>query len=438
MVTTMEQKKSLIFDIEKLSQNGHAGIPSWFHEVRQKGLNRFKEIGVPTTRDEEWKYTNLSVVAGRQYRLAPSVSFSRPEALRDLCTQDDFNVVVINGRLSPEFLSFENLPRGVAILSLREALKSHGEEIRDLLQRYPQDQESAFVALNHAVAADGIFVRIADETVIEKTIHIIHVTDADGEVITVPRSVVISGRSSEATVLESHLAFDDGKTYLAVALTDILLHDNAILHYCKAQSESRSSYHVGATRVWQERNSSLDGFSLATGGLITRNDLDVSVNGEGSSSILDGFYAVDKKQLVDNHTSVDHRVPNCTSNQLYKGILNGESHAVFNGKIFVRSIAQQTNSYQLNKNLILGTNCQVDTKPQLEIFANDVKCTHGATIGQLNEDEVFYLRSRCISKKGAIKLLAHGFVDDILSRIKSPSIYRKLHILLEPALATLE
>jgi Fe-S cluster assembly protein SufD len=233
--------------------------------------------------------------------------------------------------------------------------------------------------------------------------------------------------------LESHVAFNDQVIYFTNASTDVFLDANASLHYCKAQKESLNAYHIGQTRVWQERDSNFDGFSLTAGSQLTRNSLNIALNGEGANAGLNALYSVFGNQHVDNHTSVDHRVPNCTSNQLYKGILNGDSRAVFNGKVFVRPIAQQTNSYQLNKNLLLGNNCRVDTKPQLEIFADDVKCTHGATIGQLDENEMFYLQTRCIPRNVATKMLVHGFVDDLFGLIKNSSTLQKVNALMQPS-----
>ena len=217
------------------------------------------------------------------------------------------------------------------------------------------------------------------------------------------------------------------------ALTDISLAKNALLYYSRAQKENLKSYHIGNTRVWQERDSNFQGFSFVAGGALIRNNLDVVLNGEGAQSFLNALYSVYGTQHVDNHTSVDHRVPNCMSNQLYKGILNGASRAVFNGKIFVRPIAQKTNSYQLNKNLLLGKDCRVDTKPQLEIFADDVKCTHGATIGQMNEEELFYLQTRAIGKQDATRMLARGFAEDVLNQIKNEAVHQKLTEYLQPS-----
>ena len=356
------------------------------------------------------------------------------DSFQNYVDKNETQIVFINGVLSEEFTNLGNVPKGIEILPLKEALKSKEKTIKSVLEKYDSKDETAFQSLNNALISEGVYVEIQKGTIDENLIHIVHVTSNENKsIISNPRTIIVSNTSSEATILESHVAFNDELTYFTNPLTDIYLYENATLHYCKAQKESLKAYHIGNTRIWQERSSNFDGFTLMAGSAINRNNLDVVLDGEGIDSTLNGLYSIFDDQHVDNHTAVDHRFPNCTSNQLYKGVLNGSSRAVFNGKIFVKDIAQQTNSYQLNKNLLLGTDCRVDTKPQLEIFADDVKCTHGATIGQLNEDEIFYLQSRCVSKDEAKRMLARGFVDELVNQFKNDSINKKLHILLEPS-----
>ncbi len=412
-------------------------LTSWLGQLRQKSLTNFLKLGVPTIKNEDWKYTNLSSLATINFKPIAQENFSHHNDVKRLIKKEEITLVFVNGQIEESFSNLGTLPKGLSLLSLKKAFFDRQGDIANLLAKYEGNFEPAFVSLNRALAHEGAFIQIADNTRIEKVIHIIHATQTLEPALTIPASYIFLGKSAEATVLETHVGYTDS-VYLAAPLTEVLLEQNAVLHYCKAQSESLKAYHVGNTRVWQERDSHFDGFALMNGGEITRNDLDIISNGEGTSSTMNGFYGVNGKQFVDNHSSMDHRSPHCTSNQLYKGILNGASNASFNGKIFVRQIAQKTNSYQLNKNLVLGIDCKVNTKPQLEIFADDVKCTHGATIGQLNEDEIFYLQSRGISKKTAVKLLAHGFVEDIITKIHNPSIQDKLNILLEPTFAALE
>lgn len=440
MIFDKKNATALIKDFEKYTGSLNGGVPEWFNKSRREGLKRFEEQGLPTTKHEEWKYTDIKPIVKHSF------SFARPEkpldraAFKKYISQNDINIVLVNGVLSEELSDIAKLPKGVSIAALPEALKSRGDKIKSVIDRFTPDLETPFMALNQALSKDGLFVEIAAGTVSERLIHILHITSIEKgkPAFAAPRTIIAAGKSSETTILESHVAFDDASTYFVNALTEADLEENAVLHYCKAQSESKNAYHIGATRVYQERNSNFDSFSMMTGGDITRNNIEIIVDGEGCNSTINGLYSLGDKQLADNHSAVDHRQPNCTSTQLYKGILTGDSHTVFNGKIFVQPVAQQTNSYQLNKTLTLGEKCRVDTKPQLEIFADDVKCTHGATVGQLNEDELFYLQTRCIPRRKAVAMLAHGFVDDILESIKHPSIVEKLNTLLIPTFERLE
>ena len=423
--------------------------PDWIVRLREEGLSRFRALGIPTVKDEEWKYTDISALAGHRYALrAKSTldSAQRKDVLTRYCGKADVNIVFVNGAFDKELSNLGKIPpkgslpdAGVEILALRDALINNPAALREIWAHYDPQKDSAFVALNKALTQEGIYIRVKDKIIANRLIHVLHVTQASGErIASFPHMFIRLGKSSEASVLETHVGLNDENIYLADPLTDVLLEENATLHYVKAQKESLKAYHVGTTRVWQKRDSTFNGFSLVAGAAITRNNLDIVISGEGAAAFLNGLYSVYKDQHVDNHTSVDHRVPNATSNQMYKGVLNDAARAVFNGKIFVRPIAQQTNSYQLNKNLLLGKECRVDTKPQLEIFADDVKCTHGATIGQLNEDEIFYLQARGVPRKVATRLITQGFVDDILNRLTRDSVREQAARLVAPSLEVLE
>ena len=414
--------------------------PAWVNDLRQEGWVQFDRLGIPTVKNEEWKYTDISAIVKHQYDiLTQDRPYLQLGALRPYVKDDELRLVFVNGQFVEEISHFKQIPAGVHITTILKALDDPKEELKKLFLKYNSQEESAFAALNKVLMADGAFIRIDKNIVSEPIIHILHIPAPLGTAaIYSPRTLIVMEQSSEATVLESQLGVSSDKPiYLVNAVTDVFIDPNATLHYCKAQDDSRKAFHIGLTRVWQERDSNFQGFSLMTGAAIARNNLAVTLNGEGAHALLNGLYAVGVSQLVDNHTAVEHRMPTCTSNQLYKGILNDAAHAIFNGNMFVRPIAQGTNSYQLNKNILLGKKSRVDTKPQLEIFADDVKCTHGATIGQLNEDEIFYLQSRAIPKRTAVKMLSHGFVDDVLNTVHSPSIREKLNLLLEPMFAAI-
>jgi Fe-S cluster assembly protein SufD len=313
---------------------------------------------------------------------------------------------------------------------LDEASVAFEQDIQETITKITPNDSKSLWWLNGAFFAKGVFIKVDKGVVVTPTIHVVHVTTAvDHDTLLLPRCFISIGENAQAGILESHVGFED-VDYFSNAVTDIKMAAHAQLSYCKAECESPKAVSITQTRVWQETQSNLELFSFAHGASLVRNNLSVLLKGEGCNTIMNGFYAIDGSQHVDNHTLLDIQQPNCTSYQLYKGILNDSSRAVFNGKIYVHSIAQKTNGYQLNKHLLLGKSARVDTKPQLEIFADDVKCTHGATIGQLSEDDVFYLQSRCIPKATAIALLSKGFMEDIINTIKSESVRDKLHKLL--------
>ncbi|MGE0267168.1 MAG: Fe-S cluster assembly protein SufD [Candidatus Omnitrophota bacterium] len=433
------QTTSFIQNFKQLTDERIEQEPvSWLKELKLNSLTRFEKTGVPTVKDEEWKYTNLSTVINQKYNVNGNAQLKEQTAFDQYCAGHPLQITYVNGHFSEQHSKLDRLPKGVTVLPLAAALKTHGEKIKTLLSKYSANQSAPFVALNTALTDNGVFIEIAPNCIVPEYVHVVHVTSSsNGEALSFPRTIILAGKSSESTVLESHIAFNQEIIYFTNALTDIHLAENATLHYSKAQHESLKAYHINSTRVWQEQNSNLDSICVMTGSAINRNNLDIVLNGEGINSTLNGLYCLYGHQHVDNHTAVDHRFPNCVSNQLYKGVLNQSSRAVFNGKIFVKPIAQKTNSYQLNKNLLLGDKCRVDTKPQLEIFADDVRCTHGATIGQLDADEMFYLQTRCIGQAESKKMLVKGFVDDLLNTVKNQEIKRKLLTLLEPSFAQL-
>ena len=403
----------------------------WLKAFRHNAFQQWSAISMPTSRDEEWKYTSLADLVNRRFQLANRHELIESRQFENYRDKNDINIVLVNGVLWGELSDLKTLPQGLKVSSLNEALAHNNTEIQTTISKLIPNDTKAFLWMNQALFLDGVYIEIAKEAVIEPLVHIIHVTSSVlPETILFPRSFITVGEGARVDILESHICFEP-VPYLSCAVTDLKIASNALVGYCKTQAESHQALHIGTTRVWQEASSTLDSFSFNHGGTLTRNNLSVLIKGEGTNTIMNGLYAIDGDQQVDNHTLLDIQHPNCTSYQLYKGLLNGKSRAVFNGKIYVHSIAQKTNAYQLNKHLLLGPEARVDTKPQLEIFADDVKCTHGATIGQLSAEEIFYLQSRCIPKKMAIQLLSRGFIDDSISTIKNDSIRGKLTRLLQ-------
>jgi len=403
---------------------------AWGKVFRQKSFNQWSESQMPTAKDEEWKYMSLADVVNRRFQLATRHQLIESRQFENYRDKADINIVLINGVLWGELSDLKHLPQGLLVSSLNDSLVHGNSEIQDTISKLTPNDNKSFLWMNQALFLDGVFIQVAKNAVIEPLVHIIHVTSGvEANTIVFPRSFISIGESAQVDILESHISFEP-VAYLSNAVTDMRIASNAVVGYCKVQAESHQAVHIGTTRIWQETASSLDSFSFNHGGIMTRNNLSILIKGEGTNTIMNGLYGIDGNQLVDNHTLLDIQHPNCTSYQLYKGLLNGASRAVFNGKIYVHSQAQKTNAYQLNKHLLLGKDARVDTKPQLEIFADDVKCTHGATIGQLSQEEIFYMQSRCITKQMAIQLLSKGFIDDIINTIKNDSIRSKLSRLL--------
>jgi Fe-S cluster assembly protein SufD len=425
--------KQLPLSIEGLEQYQsklEGSSSAWLKAFRQKSFDQWAQSVMPTAKDEEWKYTSLADVVNRRFQIAGHHKLIEDKQFEHYRDQADINIVLVNGVLWGELSDLKHLPKGLTASSLDAALAHGNTEIQDTIGKIAPNDTKSFLWMNQALFLDGVYIQVAENAVIEPLVHIIHVTSAiEPDTIVFPRSFISVGESAQVNILESHIGFEP-VFYLSNAVTDIRVGPNAQVSYCKAEAESHQGVHIGATRIWQEKASCLDSFSFAYGGQLTRNNLSVLLKGEGTNTIVNGLYGLDASQQVDNHTLIDIQQPNCTSYQLYKGLLNGKSRAVFNGKIYVHPIAQKTNAYQLNKHLLLGKDARVDTKPQLEIFADDVKCTHGATVGQLSDEEIFYLQSRSITREMAIQLLSKGFIDDIINTIKSESICGKLNRLL--------
>ena len=395
-------------------------------QIRRDAARRFAELGFPTTRDEEWRFTNVSRIAKTQFSAAPSnMSASEGAQLEERLSpsKDGLRLVFVNGRYSPE-LSSRKLPLGIRATPLKEAngaAEAH-------LARYASYQDRAFVALNTANFSDGACIEIPKGTVVEEPIHLVFLaTGGEGPVISHPRSLIVIGPASQATVVESY--FGHGASYFTNAVTEIVAGDHSVLDHYKLQEEDERSFHVATLQVQIGRDASFSTHSISLGGGLVRNDIN-AVLAEGTQATVNGLYLVSGSQHVDNHTAIDHAMPHGTSHELYKGILGGTSAAVFSGKIIVRPGAQKTDAKQTNKNLVLSEDATINTKPELQIHADDVRCTHGATIGQLDPDAIFYLRSRGITREQACDLLTYAFARDVIDRVKVEPLRARLERIL--------
>jgi Fe-S cluster assembly protein SufD len=415
-------------------QEPGAGEPSWLQNLRENSFTKFEQAGFPNTKQEEWKYTNVTPIAKADFApvlISSGAALTKDGALNSFIYEEarDSRLVFVNGMLRRDLSSLAALPDGVVAIDLREALR--GGEYEATLREYLEHPALAngFAALNTALFRSGLFLKIPRGTQLEAPIHLLFV----GETVTdspapaaFPRVLIVAEENSSATVIESYASLEDDSVYLTNAIVDLALAEGARLQHYKVQRESMGAFHVATTRAELGPNSTYNTTTINFGAALSRHDIRVQMDHEGAECSVDGLYMVDGNQHTDTHSVIDHRQPHCTSHQLYKGILDGKSRAVFNGKVFVRHGAQQTDARQTNKNLLLSTDARVDTKPQLEIFADDVKCTHGAAVGQIDEDEKFYLESRGISPALARNLLTYGFAEEVIEKIGIESIRREL------------
>lgn len=429
MIEAVKQEKEVyLANFAQLERELPKGGPTWLHQMRKASILHFAQVGFPTTREEEWKYTNVAPL-GRIAFQAPAAEGIQRAALERLPFADlgSPRLVFVNGSFRPELSSHLKLPEVVKIGSLADALQKEPELVRAHLTRYASYGDHAFNALNTAFLRDGAFLYIPKSFVLEQPIHLLFISTANGApVVSHPRTLIVADNNSQITIVEHYAGVGEG-TYFTNPVTEMAVGDNAVVDHYRLQNEGAEAFHVSTLQVYQNRNSNVTTHSLNLGGLLVRNHLDVVLEGEGSDSLLNGLFLVNGRQHVDNHTGIEHAKPHCNSRELYKGVLDGKSRGVFHGRILVRPGAQKTDSKQTNKNLLLSDEALINTKPQLEIYADDVKCTHGATIGQLDKDAIFYLRSRGISVEEARSLLIYAFAAEVIGRVRIEDLRSQLN-----------
>jgi Fe-S cluster assembly protein SufD len=414
----------------ELQKRADAQEPSWLKRLRENAFARFEELGFPTTKHEEWKYTTLAPLAKMRFEQpCGAVKIDRAQLQRFFYEESDASrLVFVNGFYSEELSSIEALSEGIAALDLGEALKDakYAEILREQLARGADYNENALTALNTALFESGVFIHLPKGVSVDAPIHLLFLSSENEKpALSFPRVLIVAEEGSSATIIESYASAGEDR-YFTNAVVEIKLADNARLNYYKVQRENSKAFHVATTHAELGRASSFNSTTITLGAQLSRHNINIALSGVGAECWVDGLYIVGEGQHTDTHSLIDHAQPHCTSHQLYKGILDGKSRAVFNGKVFVRRDAQQTDAMQTNKNLLLSDEARVDTKPQLEIFADDVKCAHGATVGQLEEEELFYLTSRGLHTELARNLLTYGFAEEVIEKIKIESIKAEL------------
>jgi len=389
------------------------------NKIRQDAIKTFELLGFPTVKNEEWIYTNISPVLNHGFTPYSGKKDLKSTDIKKYSIEGINEIIIVlhNGIYQNEAAITNSLPAGVILTSFKNAVKSHNDKLEKHIGKYVK-QENGFISLNTAFADDGVFIYIPDNATIQKPIHIININGGGKEILSQPRNIIIAGKNSSATIIESYNSADNETSFTNV-ITELFAGEGSRINFYKFQNENDRAFNISRVQTEQKRNSVFTIYTVTTGGSLVRNDVNTLLNDEGCETHLFGLYLTDGSQHVDNHTLIDHAKPRCLSNELYKGVLNDTSHGVFNGKVYVRPDAQKTNAYQSNKNILLTKEASIDTKPQLEIYADDVRCTHGATVGQLDDESVFYFRSRGIPKDEAIKLLIHAFANDIFENIEN-------------------
>jgi Fe-S cluster assembly protein SufD len=403
-----------------------AGEPAPLQALRRLGIERFAALGFPTTRQEEWRFTNVAPIArGTFVRPDHDPDAADPERLKVLELDTAARLVFVDGRFSARLSQIDELPAGAIVTSLAEALQRIPDQVLPWLGQLAAVGDHPFVALNTAFLQDGAFVSVPRGVAIEKPIHLLFLGSGTENQATYsfPRNLIVAGENSQMTLVETYTG--DG-VYLCAPVTEMVAGPSSIVDHYKLQRESRDAFHLATFQIEGQRSATPSSHSISIGGAIVRNDVVAVLNGEGIDCILNGLYLADGRQLVDNHMRVEHAKPHCGSHELYKGILDGKARAVFNGLIHVHKGAQKTDAKQSNRNLLLSPEAIANSNPQLEIFADDVKCTHGSTVGQLDDDAVFYLRSRGIGAEAARSILTYAFASDIVERIRLAPVRRDL------------
>jgi len=427
MSPTLERWRA---DFETVAGNGAGGAPPWLRALREGAMARFAALGFPTTKQEEWRFTSVQPIAETVFALphapradAPS---ARTIAALELCEARRHLVVFVNGRYSGALSSIAGLPVGVRVGSLAEAVRAEGDLVRRHLGTAAPAGERPFAALNTAFLLDGGFVHVPAGVHMEEPVQFLYLSvPGTAPIVSHPRSLVIVDAGARCAIVETYAAYGEG-AYFTNAVSELVIGDGGRLDYYRIQREGDRAYHVATTASVQGRDSVYNAHPIALGGALARHDIHVVLNGENGYSLLNGLYILGGRQHADHHTTIDHAQPHCESHEYFNGVLDERAHGVFNGRIIVRPGAQRTDSKQTNNNLVLSEEARADSQPQLEIYADDVKCTHGATLGPIDEKAMFYLKSRGIAAAEARSLLTYGFGAEIIDRMEIAPLQAQL------------
>ena len=443
MTDVADRTERYVADFEAFARNGASGAPEWLREIREGAIGRFAELGFPTMKQEEWRFTSVAPITDQRFILAhaPRSPLPAPSDIERLCVGAGPRVVFVDGRHAPTLSTPADLAGGVWAGSLAAAFRTDAgpaELARAHLARHARWRDSAFAALNTAFLADGAFVQVPGDVTLEQPLEVVFLATGraltDGPIVSHPRSLIVVERGARATVVETYAGISEG-VYWTNAVTEVVVGEGARAELYRVQREGPHSFQVATTHSRQERDSYLGLHVVTLGAELARHDINAVLDGPGAELTLNGLYLLGGAQHADHHTVIDHAQPHCASHEFFNGVLGERAHGVFNGRIIVRPGAQRTDSKQTNNNLLLSTEARADSQPQLEIYADDVKCTHGSTVGPIDQMQLYYLRSRGLSPEAARSILTYGFGAEILDRMRHPDVRDRLDRLVRARLA---
>ena len=429
---------AIVFDgtresyVERLSEfldSEREDAPEWVADLRREAISGFGKLGFPTLSDEEWRFTNLEALRRGSFSIAKNGISNVSKKTVDsygFPGLDCLRLVFVNGRFASSLSDGGDVGEGIVVKSLSGAIREHGDLVREYFAKYADYEKDAFISLNTSYFEDGVFVYVPDRTVFEKPVHVLHLSTDEGRPLFInPRNLIIVGQSSEAKVIEHYVSLSQS-VYFSNVVTEVVCGEDANLEHYRLEFESQKAFNFSTLRVNQQRNSNIASHSILYGGAIVRNNVHPVLAGEGCNSDIYGLFISEGSQHMDNFMRVEHASPHCDSRQFYNGVLDGRSKGVFHGRILVHEGAEKTDAKQTNRNLLLSDTAQIDTKPQLEIYNDDVKCTHGATIGQMDEEALFYLCSRGIPIRKAKIIMLRAFTNETLEHMSIDSVREAL------------
>ena len=401
-------------------------VPAWLRERREQAAKRFEQVGYPTVRQEDWRFTNVALIADTKFIAAEGSFAAAASLVEGVIVPGALRLAIVNGRFAAGLSDLATLPKGVRIAGLRDGARDGADGLEQHLARVFNVDAHPFAALNTAHLDDGVAIFIAAGAAIETPIHIVVVTGGDHQaVVAHPRVLVVAGANSRVRIAQTFVGAT-GAVYFNNAVAEVVVGEGALVDYYTDQRESERAFHIANIQAHVAAKGVFASHAFSIGARIQRHDIGIALKGEGADCTMNGVYLADGERLMDTHTSLDHAMAHCTSHELYKGILAGKARAVFNGRIIVRIDAQKTDAKQTNRALLLSDDATINSNPQLEIFADDVKCTHGAAVGQLDEEAMFYLQARGLTRIEARDMLLHAFAGEVIEGLKIPQLREQI------------